>query len=443
MPPIPAQTEGTRWTSATWGVCLVLLLASTLNYMDRQTLGNVQTRIEKEFKLNNEHYGNLEFGFGVAFAVGAIVFGVSADLVNVRWLYPLMIVLWSAAGAATAYSRSYEQLFVCRVLLGFFEAAHWPCALRTTQRLLAPSERTFGNSILQSGTSIGAIITPLMIKIMVVHYDTGWRMPFLVIGAMGFAWIAFWFAVSHRVNLAPEDSQAKDREPSGWWRERTFLRRFAVMIMVVVSINAAWQLFRAWLPKFLEQGRGYSEDERLLFTAAFNAATDIGCVLAGIATVWLTGRGHQSVGRARQIVFTGCALCSACSLLIPWLPKGPLLLGVLLVIAAGLLGLFPCYYTWSQDLSRTHQGKVTGLLSTIAWLASAPIQKYYGRLIDWTKAYNLKLEAAGQVPWIGPFDAGLALIGCTPLLAALIVWIWWERQATPATVAANSESSEG
>ena len=59
MPPIPAQTEGTRWTSATWCVCVVLLLASTLNYMDRQTLGNVQTRVEKEFKLTNEHYGNL------------------------------------------------------------------------------------------------------------------------------------------------------------------------------------------------------------------------------------------------------------------------------------------------------------------------------------------------------------------------------------------------
>ena len=367
MPTIPAQQEGARWSTATWGVCVVLLLASTLNYMDRQTLGNVQTRIEKEFNLNNEHYGNLEFGFGVAFAVGAMVFGVAADLVNVRWLYPLMIILWSAAGAATAYSRSYDQLFVCRVLLGFFEAAHWPCALRTTQRLLAPSERTFGNSILQSGTSIGAIITPLMIKVMVIRYDTGWRMPFLVIGVMGFAWLILWFAVSHRVNLAPEDPQAEDREASDWWMDRTFIRRFIVMMAVVISINAAWQLFRAWLPKFLEQGRGYSEDERLLFTAIFNGATDVGCVLAGIATVWLTSSG-RSVGLARRIVFTGCAVCCASSILIPWLPKGPLLLGVLLVIAAGLLGLFPCYYTWSQDLSRTHQGKVTGLLSTIAWL---------------------------------------------------------------------------
>ena len=114
-----AQPEGSRWTAATWGVCIVLLLASTLNYMDRQTLGNVQTRVEKEFGLNNKQYGNLELGFGLAFAAGAIVFGITADLVNVRWLYPLMILLWSAAGAVTAYSRSYEELMYCRVLLGF------------------------------------------------------------------------------------------------------------------------------------------------------------------------------------------------------------------------------------------------------------------------------------------------------------------------------------
>jgi ACS family hexuronate transporter-like MFS transporter len=432
MPPIPAQTEGARWTTATWAVCIVLLLASTLNYMDRQTLGNVQTRIEKEFSLNNEDYGNVELGFGIAFAVGAIVFGVTADMVNVRWLYPAMIVLWSAAGAATGFCKDYQQLLICRVLLGFFEAAHWPCALRTTQRLLAPSERTFGNSLLQSGTSIGAIITPLMIKVMVIQFDTGWRMPFLVIGGLGFAWLIAWFAVSHQVNLAPEEAHAEGKDEAGWWKEKTFIRRFVVMILVVVSINAAWQLFRAWLPKFLEQGRGYSENERLLFTAAFNAATDVGCVLAGIATVWLTTHGMRSVGLARRVVFTGCAICSAFSLFIPWLPKGPMLLGVLLVIAAGMLGLFPCYYTWSQDLSRTHQGKVTGLLSTIAWLASAPIQKYYGKAIDWTIAHNEKLKAAGEVPWIGPFDAGLALIGCTPLIASVAVWLWWEGR-TPAT----------
>lgn len=428
MPPIPAQTEGSRWTKATWSVCIVLLLASTLNYMDRQTLGNVQIRIAEEFHLNNEAYGNIEFGFGVAFAVGAIVFGVTADMVNVRWLYPLMIVLWSGAGLATGFCRNYEELLVCRVLLGFFEAAHWPCALRTTQRLLAPSERTFGNSLLQSGTSIGAIITPLMILVMVINYKMSWRMPFIVIGGLGFVWLWGWFAVAHHIDLSPEDKHAPGKDEAGWWKTSAFLRQFIVMVLVVVSINTAWQLFRAWLPLFLEKGRGYPEGERLAFTATFNLATDVGCVLAGYATVKLTKFG-QSIGMARRIVFTGCAICSACSLFLPWLPQGPLLKGVLLVIAAGLLGLFPCYYSWSQDLSRTHQGKVTGLLSTIAWLASAPIQKYNGKLIDWTLKYNDNLKATGQIPWIGPYDAGLALIGCTPLIASVAVWLWWEGRA--------------
>ncbi len=429
MPPIPAQPEGIRWSTATWGVCAVLLLASTLNYMDRQTLANVQTRIEKEFGLNNEQYGNLEWGFGYAFAAGAIVFGVCADKVNVRYLYPLMIVLWSTAGAVTAYSRTYEQLMLCRVLLGFFEAAHWPCALRTTQRLLAPSDRTFGNSILQSGTSIGAIIAPLIILAMLTDQAGSWRLPFLVIGALGVLWVGAWFTVSHQVDLTPHNPLKEKTEDSGWWHEATFVRRFFVMLAVVISINIAWQLFRAWLPKFLEQGRGYTEKERLVFTAVFNGATDVGCVLAGVATAWLQGRG-TTISRARRIVFTGCALCCATSVFIPLLPAGLLLLGVLLVIAAGLLGLFPCYYTWSQDLSHTHQGKVTGLLSALAWVATSPVQKFNGRAIDWTINYNRELQAAGQTPWIGPFDAGLAIFGCLPLLGAIVLWLWWEGRET-------------
>ena len=55
----------------TWWVCGLLLCASTINYMDRQTLSTVSPRIKHEFDLSNEKYGNLEFGFGVAFAAGA------------------------------------------------------------------------------------------------------------------------------------------------------------------------------------------------------------------------------------------------------------------------------------------------------------------------------------------------------------------------------------
>src|SRR4051794_16199665 len=58
-----------------WWVTGLLLLATTINYMDRVTLANASVRITQELGLTDEQYGNLELGFGWAFAAGSLVFG--------------------------------------------------------------------------------------------------------------------------------------------------------------------------------------------------------------------------------------------------------------------------------------------------------------------------------------------------------------------------------
>jgi sugar phosphate permease len=147
-----------------WWICFLLLLASAINYMDRQTLSNTSERITREFKLTEAGYGSLEMAFGLAFATGATLFGIIADRTNVKWLYPIVLLLWSTMGFATGLVTTFSGLLACRLLLGLFEAGHWPCALKTTQRLLPSSKRTLGNSVLQSGTAIGAMVTPLIIN---------------------------------------------------------------------------------------------------------------------------------------------------------------------------------------------------------------------------------------------------------------------------------------
>jgi ACS family hexuronate transporter-like MFS transporter len=52
-----------------WYLCGLLLLATTINYMDRQTLSNAAVRVTKEFNLSQEQYGDMELAFGWAFAV--------------------------------------------------------------------------------------------------------------------------------------------------------------------------------------------------------------------------------------------------------------------------------------------------------------------------------------------------------------------------------------
>ena len=64
-----AKSRGQFWA---WWVSLLLLLATMLNYMDRQALSVMSKRITGELEISNEQYGDLEFGFGVAFAAGSL-----------------------------------------------------------------------------------------------------------------------------------------------------------------------------------------------------------------------------------------------------------------------------------------------------------------------------------------------------------------------------------
>src|SRR5438045_9256835 len=96
-----------------WWICGLLLLASAINYMDRQTLANAAHRITTQFNLTQEQYGNLELAFGWAFAVGSMFFGVLADRFPLRWLYPLVLLLWSGAGVATGVIDNYSARRAC------------------------------------------------------------------------------------------------------------------------------------------------------------------------------------------------------------------------------------------------------------------------------------------------------------------------------------------
>ena len=272
------MTARVRPATWKWWVCGMLLLASTINYMDRQTLANAAVRITTQFHLSQQQYGRLEWVFGWAFAIGSLLFGVAVDRFSVRWLYPLVLLLWSAVGFATGLVGSYDELLVCRTLLGLFEGGHWPCAIKTTQRLLEAKDRSMGNSVLQAGTSIGAIITPLVLSAMLTPALNSWRLPFQAIGAIGIVWIVFWFLLVRKDDLTPRRPPVPMQPGSGGLAKILFSRRMLVLFFIVACINTSWQTFRAWMPKFLQQGRGYAEADALHFNSLFFVATDVGCL---------------------------------------------------------------------------------------------------------------------------------------------------------------------
>jgi len=397
---VNSEARPARPASWKWWITGLLLLATMINYMDRMTLANASVRITSELGLSERDYGNLELTFGWGFAAGSLVFGFLADRISVYFLYPAVLAAWSLMGMATGWSHGFSGLLVCRTLLGFFEAGHWPCAVKTTFVLLSEKDRTMGNSVLQSGASLGAIVTPQIMKLMLTDQAGSWRTPFIVVGVVGLLWVAVWLAC-----LRPRDlgraSVARSKTDLSDLMGILRSGRFWAVALLLVGAQIAWQIYRAWLPKFLQTGRGYGETAALDFNSLYFIATDVGCILAGVVSLWLIRRRGISSHDARRTVYAGaCVLTSLC-IFIPWLGKGWPLLATLLLIGAGALALFPCYYSFTQELSSTHVGRLTGLLSLWVWAVTSPMQPLFGMLADRTKSYDLGLVIAGLVPWIG------------------------------------------
>ena len=254
-----------------------------------------------------------------------------------------------------------------------------------------------GNSVLQSGASIGAVVTPpLMLWLMTDEIGT-WRYAFQVVGAVGVAWVVLWFLAIGRSDLTPEKKASA--ATSSVWPVLGSSRFWAIAILIF-GAQTCWHLFRVWLAKFLIEGRGYEEASALKFTSVYYIATDVGCILAGIASLWLVKRGFSSHDSKRK-VFLLCTLLTSLAAAIPWMPKGWPLLGLILLVGMGALGLFPCYYSFVQELSSQHVGKLTGILSMWVWAVTSPLHKVFGRMVDHTGSFDTGMAWAGLAPWMG------------------------------------------
>jgi ACS family hexuronate transporter-like MFS transporter len=407
--PTPATTRPDPWR---WWVCGLLLLATTLGYLDNMALNQLSVRLSHAFQMNNEQYGNLESAFRLAFAVGTLLTGWMVDRGGVRWIYPIAVAGWSAVGFLTGFADSYAMLFVCRFLLGLFESANWPCGIRTVRQIMPVTERSLGNSLFQSGTALGAIFTPIVVKqcLKVAGPDDpdAWRLPFRVVGLVGFVWVALWlFTVpARRLVSVEEQSTAAMGATSYWaiWRDR----RFFILILIVVGANTSWHTFRVWLPKFLQLRVGYSEFEMNDFMTWYYIAADVGAWGVGLTTLFFT-RGRMNQHTTRHLTYPACTALVMLAVLVPFVGYGVPLTVLIILFGFGALGLFPTYFALSQDLSAAHQGKVTGTLGFINALYLVVLYNRQGWYIDRTKSFEDVLAMAGVPAFVS-------------LLALLFFW---------------------
>jgi ACS family hexuronate transporter-like MFS transporter len=405
-----------------WSVVWLLFLATMLNYMDRLALNNTQRYLLAEFEPDpgrrNAVYADINFAFGVSFALFQVVAGFLIDRFSLRWLYLGAILVWSAAGVFTGMvpAGAVGALIACRVVLGVGEAFNWPCAVACIRRVIPRESRGLANGIFHSGASIGAVATPFLV-LAVVNTSTGegWRTLFVAVGAVGVLWAVLWMLATRGARAAEID--ATDPADAAGAAPVPFaavfgLGMFWVCLATGVCVNLCWHFYNQWFPRYLTQDLAVSPEAEQLILAGFFIAADLGSMASGWTTRRLVRAGH-TVERSRQLVMTGLALIVlAATVPAALLPAGELFgakVGMFFVVAAAAMGGFAIFFSLAQDIVPRHTAKILGVCGCISWLVISGVTKAIG-----------EFDLAGP----GRYAPLFLAIGCAPLLAAAAGWAW-------------------
>jgi ACS family hexuronate transporter-like MFS transporter len=395
--------------SKKWQLCIVLFLATTLNYLDRQTMSILAPALQKELHLDNEALGWLFAVFYYAYTFSQMAVGPILDRVNLRWAFASAVFLWSLVSAFTGLANGFVALLIFRLSLGVVESSNWPAGMRVVARLLEPRERALGNGIFTSGTSVGALIAPGLILGIAAAW--GWRWAFVLIGSLGVFWICGWLLMTRDPKMMPvwRDPVAPEATGlAGQWRIFSGIAkspRFLPVLAVAVLVNPCLYFSVNWLPTYFAQQRGLAPGRQMgwILTAIY-LGLDIGNIACGSGILALT-RWGSGVQRARRIVFLVATVAVVCCAAVPILPMTGAV-AALILVNFGLGIWVAVYLTMAQEVSGTHVSTAIGILSGCGSLAGALAMWEVGRVTRQT----------------GSFAIPMSTVAVAALLAALAGW---------------------
>jgi ACS family hexuronate transporter-like MFS transporter len=276
----------------------------------------------------------------------------------------------------------------------------------TLRTVLDNRQRTFGNGILQSGASLGAIAMPLFVG-FVRWLGGNWTVAFWSTGVIGFLWIPLWWIATRQSAFTDQNHEQKvNTEPVRWL---PLMVRLLLLAILISCLNISWQFLRAWLPLYLTNVQNYSSVTTRLLVSGYFISTDIGCLLAGLWVAFFVKHGFSTVG-ARGWGFVLFAGLSTLAAIVPSVPSGVIGVICLYLAGAGVLGLHPYYYSFAQDLPKAYVGLLSGILAASAWGVASLFQIYIGKQIQETKSYETALIIVGVAPLLALIAASLTYL---------------------------------
>ena len=394
---IPPRAEnpigGRRWL-----ICGLLFFAATVNYMDRQVIALLKPTLQLQLGWTEIGYSNIVLAFQFAYGAGLLFIGKLIDRLGTRKGFSLAVFVWSAAAMAHAAAGSVVQFAVARFSLGLGEAGSFPASVKAVAEWFPKRERALTTGLFNSGSNIGALVTPLVVPWITYHY--GWRMAFIATGALGLVWILCWLALYHppeedahvsAAELAYIHSDPPDRETTPKttvpWRTLLTLRQAWAVALAKGFTDPIWWVYLFWMPDFLSRNLGLSMNGMRLPLFVIYSGACVGSIGGGWLSSALLKRGW-TLNASRKSALLVCAL-AVTPIIIAARTADAWLAVFLIALAAGAhQGWSANVYTLVSDMfPRRAVASVVGFATMAGAFSGMFVAKAVGYILQRTGSY--------------------------------------------------------
>jgi ACS family hexuronate transporter-like MFS transporter len=333
-----------------WRVCTLLFFATTINYMDRQIFGILAPTLQTEIGWSESQYGLIVASFTMAYAIGLLLAGRFLDWIGVKKGFAISVGGWSLAAMGHALASTPIGFAVARVFLGLTESGNFPAALKSTAEWFPKKERSFATGIFNSGSNVGVVAAAILVPFLTLQY--GWRMAFIIQGAIGLIWLFFWIPFyrrpsEHSTVTAEElahiriDQEPVSEKPLPLKQLLSYKQTWAFALGKFMT-DPVWWFYLYWLPKYLAKDHGITLNTLALPLIVIYVMADFGSVGGGWLSVWFGKRG-KSHADSRRLALLSCAICILPTLLLPFVKDVWSAVALVSLAAAGHQG-------WSANL---------------------------------------------------------------------------------------------
>ena len=382
---------------------------TAITYLDRICISAAAPFIMRDLSLTALEMSVVFSAFTLAYSVFEVPSGWLGDVRGPHRVLTRIVVWWSAFTMLTGLVQGFRSLVAIRFLFGAGEAGAFPNVARSLSRWFPVRERGRAQGVALLGSRVGGMLS-VPLALLVIN-AWGWRISFVIFGAVGLIWAAAWHTWYRD---RPEDHPGMTASELAWirqdgvpppvspvpWRELFTTRNLYALTVMYFAFGYGLYFYFTWLPTYLIQELGFS-------TMAGGAFAALPFFLAGIADVsggWLTDRLSQRFGLRAGRSYLGCAAFLTCGLLLftsTWI-GGAVAKAILLALALASAD-FGLSAAWAvcTDIAPDHAGVMTGWMNTFGNLGGFVGPLVVGYAIDRWQSWTIPFYIAAVIYVVG------------------------------------------